>query len=87
MKKNMTKKRETIANQEDCICEEEFKTVSVVGLGFSVNAYSPVLYSSLNSYASFHICVHYLSLADDRDDVMPYLGKQLFAKKYQSHQY
>ena len=37
MKKNMTKKRETIANQEDCICEEEFKTVSVVGLGFSVD--------------------------------------------------
>ena len=33
----MTKKRETIANQEDCICEEEFKTVSVVGLGFSVD--------------------------------------------------
>ena len=33
----MTKKRETIANQEDCIGEEEFKTVSVVGLGFSVD--------------------------------------------------
>ena len=33
----MTKQSETIANQEDCICEEEFKTVSVVGLGFSVD--------------------------------------------------
>ena len=37
MKKNVTKKREKIANQEDCICEEEFKSVSVVGLGFSVD--------------------------------------------------
>ena len=36
----MTKKRDTIANQEDCICEEEFKVVvtfSVVVLGFSVD--------------------------------------------------
>ena len=57
-----------------------------MSLGVSVNAYRPV-YISLGSYASFHICVHYLSLADDRDNVMPYLGKQLFAKKYQSHQY
>ena len=36
----MTKKRDTIANQEDCICEEEFNAVvtfSVVVLGFSVD--------------------------------------------------
>ena len=36
----MTKKRDTIANQEDCICEEEFNVVvtfSVVVLGFSVD--------------------------------------------------
>ena len=38
--KYMTKKRETIANQEESICEEEFNvvvTVSVVVLGFSVD--------------------------------------------------
>ena len=36
----MTKKRDPIANQEDCICEEEFNVVvtfSVVVLGFSVD--------------------------------------------------
>ena len=36
----MTKKRETIANQEESICEEEFNVVvtfSVVVLGFSVD--------------------------------------------------
>ena len=38
--KYITKKRETIANQEESICEEEFNvevTVSVVVLGFSVD--------------------------------------------------